>query len=94
MNVLANLFRGVRRDRAGVRLFFRDPVLGQKVNDRLGLDLQLPGQLVNSDLVCLAHALRSVLGLRPFRLFQITFGLDWRFLRRRLIHCCFFSFFA
>jgi hypothetical protein len=38
-----------------VRLLLRDAHLGQVVNDRLGLDFQLPGQLVDSYLVLVTH---------------------------------------
>jgi hypothetical protein len=37
-------------DGAGVRLLFRDAKLGQQVEDLVRLDLQLPRQLINSDL--------------------------------------------
>ncbi len=39
-----------------MRLLLRDAVPGQKVNDRLGLDLEFSGQLVNANLVCFVHA--------------------------------------
>ncbi len=39
-----------------MRLFLRDAVPGQKVNNRLGLDLEFAGQFVDADLVCFAHA--------------------------------------
>ncbi len=41
-----------------MRLFFRDAVPRQEVNNGLGLDLEFAGQLVNSDLICVVHALR------------------------------------
>jgi hypothetical protein len=37
-------------DGAGVGLFFLNTKLGQQLEDLVGLDLQLPRQLVNSDL--------------------------------------------
>jgi hypothetical protein len=37
--VLADFFRNVFRDRARVRLLFRDAIPGQQVNDRFCLDL-------------------------------------------------------
>jgi hypothetical protein len=49
--MFANLFRDIRGDGARMRLFFRDAVPGQQVNDGLGLDLQLARQLINSDLI-------------------------------------------
>jgi hypothetical protein len=59
LNLLTHFLRDVHRNRTRVRLFFRNAVAGQKINDRLGLDLQLAGQLVDSDLICVCHALRS-----------------------------------
>jgi hypothetical protein len=59
LKVLANFFRDVHRDGAGVRLLFRDAVAGQKVNDRFGLNLELAGQLINSDLVGVAQDFAS-----------------------------------
>jgi len=41
-------------------LLFRDAEAGQKVNDGLGLDFELAGQLVDSDLIGVGHALRSI----------------------------------
>ncbi len=42
-----------------MRLLFRDAVARQQVNDGLSLDFKFAGQLVNSDLICVSHALRS-----------------------------------
>ncbi len=42
-NILADLFGDILRDRARVRLLFRDAIPRQKVNDRFGLDLEFPG---------------------------------------------------
>jgi hypothetical protein len=59
-----------------VRLLFRDAVTGQQVNDGFGLNLEFAGQLVNSDLIYVGHALRSrlsTLRLRLFRLLRIAF---------------------
>jgi hypothetical protein len=39
-----------------MRLLFADTVPWQKVNDRFGLDLELAGKFVDSDLVCIGHA--------------------------------------
>jgi hypothetical protein len=39
-----------------VRLLLRDSIARQKVNNRLGLDFEFAGQLVDSDLICFAHA--------------------------------------
>jgi hypothetical protein len=59
LNLLPHLLRDVRGDRARVRLLFRHSVPGQQVNDGFGLDLEFAGQLVNSDLIYVGHALRS-----------------------------------
>ena len=40
-------------------LLFRDAIAGQKVDDGLGFDFQLAGQLVNTDLICFAQDLAS-----------------------------------
>ena len=48
-----------------MRFLFRDTETGQKVNDRFGLHFQFAGQLVDSDLVRVAHALRLFLGPLP-----------------------------
>lgn len=61
LNDLAHFFRNVHGNRAGVRFLFRDAEAGQKVNDGLRLDLQFAGQLVDSDLIRVAHALHSLL---------------------------------
>jgi len=60
LNRAANLLRDVDRDRARVGLFLRDAEAGQKVNDGFGLDFELAGQLVDSDLIGVGHALRSI----------------------------------
>jgi len=39
-------------------LLFRDPETGQKINDGLCLYFQFAGQLVDPNLICVAHALR------------------------------------
>jgi len=60
LNRAAHVFGDVDRDGARVGLFFRDAEAGQKVNDGLGLDFELAGQLVDSDLIGVGHALRSI----------------------------------
>ncbi len=55
-NILANFLRNVFWDRARVRLLLRDAIPRQKVNDRFGLHLEFAGQLVDSNLICVAHA--------------------------------------
>jgi hypothetical protein len=59
LNLFAHLLRDVLRDGARVRLFFRDAIPRQQVNDGFRLDLQFAGQFVNSDLIYVGHALRS-----------------------------------
>jgi len=61
----ANFYRNVSGDRTGVRLFFSYAETGQKVNDCFRFDLEFAGQLVNSDLIDISHAL---LGVRLFLL--------------------------
>ena len=39
-----------------MRFLFRYAESGQKINDGFGLDLQLAGQLVDSDLIRVAHS--------------------------------------
>jgi hypothetical protein len=48
--VAAQFQRDIFVNGAGVRLLFRDAELGEQVQDLVGLDFQLPRQLVNSDL--------------------------------------------
>ena len=57
--LLANFYRDVFRDRARVGLFFRDSVARQKIDDGLGLDFQLAGQLIYADLICVAQDFAS-----------------------------------
>ena len=78
LNLFAHLFRNVRGDRTRVRLLFRDAVPRQKVNDGFRLDLEFAGQLVNSDLIYVGHALRSELRLRLFRLRLLAFTAGGR----------------
>jgi len=59
LNLFAHLLGDVGRDRARVRLLFRDAVARQQVNDGLRLDFQFAGQFVDSDLIYVGHALRS-----------------------------------
>ena len=59
-----------------MRLLFRDPEAGQKVNDGLSLDFELAGQLVDSDLIGVGHALRSI----QLMLQKTTNSFRWTFL--------------
>jgi hypothetical protein len=63
LNLLSHPFGDVCGNRTRVSLLFGDTKAGQKVNDRLRLDLQFARQLVDSDLIRVAHAIRSLLGL-------------------------------
>jgi hypothetical protein len=57
-----------------VRLLFGHTQAGQKINDRLRLDLELASQFVNSDLRCVSHAsLRVLLFLMTFQIFSVRF---------------------
>jgi len=47
-----HFLRDIHGDGARVRLFFRDAVPREQVDDRLGLDLQLARQLIDSNLIC------------------------------------------
>jgi hypothetical protein len=60
LNGAAYFLRNIYRDGARVRFLFRDAEAGQKVNDGLGLDFELAGQLVDSYLIGVGHALRSI----------------------------------
>jgi hypothetical protein len=55
-DLFTDLLGYIGRNRTRVRLFFRDAILGQKVNDGLGLDLEFAGQLVDSYLIYVAHS--------------------------------------
>jgi len=59
LNLFAHFLSDVGRDRARVRLLFRDAVPRQQVNDGFGFDLEFAGQFVDSDLIYVGHALRS-----------------------------------
>jgi hypothetical protein len=59
LNRAANLFRDVHGDRTGVSFLLGDTEAGQKVDDGLCFDFELAGQLVNSNLIGVGHALRS-----------------------------------
>jgi hypothetical protein len=59
MNSAANFFSDVHRNGAGVSFFLRDAEAGQKVNDGFCFDFELAGQLVDSNLIGVGHALRS-----------------------------------
>jgi len=54
--MLADFYRDILGDGTRVRLLFGDAVTGEQVNNGFGLDLQLAGQLVDSDLIDVGHA--------------------------------------
>ena len=53
---MLNFFGYVSGDRTGVGLFFLDSKTGQKVNDGFRLDLEFARELIDADLICVAHA--------------------------------------
>jgi hypothetical protein len=55
LELLANLLGDIRRDGTRVRLFFRDAVAGQQVNNCFSFDLELAGQFVDAYLICVVH---------------------------------------
>jgi hypothetical protein len=59
----AQFFRDIHRNRTRVRLFFGDAEPGQKVNNRLRLDLEVAREFVDPDLIRAGHPL---LASRPF----------------------------
>lgn len=62
LNLSPDLLRNVLGNRARMGLFLRDTETGQKVNNRFGFHFQFAGQLVNSDLIRVGHALHLLLG--------------------------------
>jgi hypothetical protein len=52
---LAHQMRDVLVDRARVRLLLRDAKLRQEVDNHLRFDLQLPGQLIDSNILHIAE---------------------------------------
>jgi hypothetical protein len=53
--MLAHQYGVLDVDRARVRLFFGDADLGKIIDQHLGLDFQLSGQFIDSDLICVWH---------------------------------------
>ena len=51
LKVLPHLLRVVQVERTGVRLLFRDADLRQVVDQDFRLDLEFPGQLIDSNLI-------------------------------------------
>jgi hypothetical protein len=58
LNGAANFLRNVHGDGTGMSLFLRDSEAGEKVDNGLRFDFELAGQLVNSNLIGVGHALR------------------------------------
>jgi hypothetical protein len=56
LQVLLNFFRDIGGNRTGVRLLFLDSKTWQKVNDGFRLDLEFARELIDADLICVAHA--------------------------------------
>jgi hypothetical protein len=56
LQVLLNFFGYIGGNRAGVRFLFGNAESGQKVNDGFRLDLEFARELIDADLICVAHA--------------------------------------
>jgi hypothetical protein len=54
--MVLNFFRDIGGNRAGVRFLFGNAESGQKVNDGFRLDLEFACELIDADLICVAHA--------------------------------------
>jgi hypothetical protein len=54
--MILNFFRYIGRNRTGVRFLFGNAKTGQKVNDGFRLDLEFARELIDADLICVAHA--------------------------------------
>jgi len=65
LQVLADLLGNIRGNRTRVRLFFRDAVARQQVDDRFGLDLELASQFVDAYLIYVVHLILKT-GQRSF----------------------------
>jgi hypothetical protein len=59
LKVLAHSFSGVNINGTGVRLFFFDAGFRQIIYDCLGLDLEVAGQFVDANLICVWHRPRE-----------------------------------
>jgi hypothetical protein len=57
MKVLAHQFRVLDIEGTRVRLLLRDADFGQVLDQHLGLDFKLPGQLINPNLIGICHSL-------------------------------------
>ena len=54
--MVLNFFRDIGGNRAGVGLLFGNAESGQKVNNGFRLDLEFARELIDADLICVAHA--------------------------------------
>lgn len=70
---LANEACYVLVDRARVRLFLRDAKLRQEIDDHLRFDLQLPGQLIDSNILHIAEHGLDAAYLSRYQPVKITF---------------------
>jgi len=56
LQVLLNLFGDIGGNGTGVRFLFGNAESGQKVDDGFRLDLEFARELIDADLICVAHA--------------------------------------
>jgi hypothetical protein len=56
LQMVLNFFRDIGGNRAGVGLLFGNAESGQKVNNGFRLDLEFARELIDADLICVAHA--------------------------------------
>jgi hypothetical protein len=56
LQVLLNFFGDIGGNGTGVRFLFGNAESGQKVNDGFRLDLEFARELIDADLICVAHA--------------------------------------
>lgn len=56
LQVVLNFFRNIGGNGTGVRFLFGNAETCQKVNDGFRLDLEFAGELIDADLICVAHA--------------------------------------
>ena len=60
--MLADQFGVLDVNRTRMRFLFVDADLGKIVDQHLGLDFELAGQFVDSDLICVWHSFLSAAG--------------------------------
>jgi len=53
---MLNFFGDIGGNRTGVRFLFCNAKTSQKVNDGFRLDLEFARELIDADLICVAHA--------------------------------------